>query len=378
MKILLIANSDFGRKGTIGFRFFKIAENLYQNKVDFEIIARRNYSNFRVQIPFYKNYLARICRAIQIYFFSNFHYRKLEVSLFDQFVLSQLKKTKIDFSLAHFGEYLPRSISYLKKQQVKILLDTPIAHPSYALYLQSKGFILDEKIEHIPNFLKKSIELADLLIVPSFFVKETLEIAGVKKPVEIVPFGTDLPQNFSEKDIKERLVKPLKFIFAGNVNFRKGVNFLLEAWEKANLDDAEFLICGRVYRTIKRILRNFKLKNVKFLGYVNLDDYFRKANVFVFPTLFEGSAKVVYEAMSYGLPIITTFNAGSIVVDGQSGFIIPIGDVDILADKILYFYNNRDKIFEMGTNAFKEVKNYSWKRYGENIFSIYKIMSVKN
>lgn len=372
-KLLLCVNSDIGRKGTIGFRFTQIAKELQKNNLSFEILARANYcEDLNVKTPFYKNFLSRILNGIKIYFFPSFQNRNLDVYFFEKFALKTIKKTNQNFHLAHFGEYAHKTISYLKNNGAKVILDIPIAHPCYAHYLQNKGFVLDEKIADTPLFLKNSIELADLLIAPSFFVKETLEMAGVKKPLEIVPFGVDLPKNFSEKDIEEKIKKPLRFIFAGNVNFRKGINFLLEAWDKLNLVGTELLICGRVYKSIRAILKNFKLKNVKFLGYVNLDEYFRKANVFVFPTLFEGSAKVVYEAMSYGLPVITTLNAGSVVKEGKSGFIVPIGKSDELAEKINYFYKNPEKIIELGKNAFFEAKNYSWERYSQSLLEIYK------
>jgi glycosyltransferase involved in cell wall biosynthesis len=155
------------------------------------------------------------------------------------------------------------------------------------------------------------------------------------------------------------------------VNYRKGINFLLEAWDEANLEDAELLICGRVYRSIQKEIKKYKNNNVKFLGFVDVKEYFKKSHIFIFPSLLEGSAKAVYEAMSYGLPVITTENAGSIIEDGKDGFIVDIGDVNGLIDKISYFYNNHNKIEEMGVNAFQKVKQYTWENYGKNVINLY-------
>lgn len=374
-KILLVVNSDIGRKNTIGFRFGKIAEELKRQNIDFEIIGRANYlPQLKVKTPFYKNYLARFFNGLRMYFLPFLDFRPLDIWFFDKLVLRILKKSDLAFNLAHFGECLPKSLRYLKERKIKILLDIPIGHQAYALYLQEKKFKLDNKIGKAPTYLNKSIELADLLIVPSEFVKQTLEMAGFgDKSMEIVPFGVERAKDFSKKQISVKLNRDkIKFIFAGNVNYRKGINFLLEAWNKLNLKNAELLLCGRVYKSIKNEIRKYKNRNVKFLGFVDVDKYFKESHIFVFPTLLEGSAKAVYEAMSYGLPAITTFNAGSIVEDGHSGFITPIGDSDVLAEKMSYFYQRPEKIVEMGKNAFEKVENYSWEKYGEKIVEIYR------
>ena len=377
MKILLIVNSDIGRKNTIGFRFGKIAAELKNQKIDFSILARANYSGFQVKTPFYKNYLARFFNALRIYLLPFLNFRKLDVWFFDRFVLKNLKKTRT-WDLVHLGEYLPKSMNYLKKQGIKIFLDIPIGHYRYSQYLKKNGFKQDVGAEKRYEFIDKAIGLSDVLIVPSRFVKKTLDMADFSdKKIEIVPFGVDLPKNFKEEDIIKKInnqtsiTKKIVFIFMGAVNYRKGINFLLEAWNKANLKDAELLICGRVYKSVKKEIKKYKNNNVKFLGFVDVREYLKKSHVFVFPSLLEGSAKAVYEAMSYGLPVITTENAGSIVENGQSGFIVDIGDVEALKEKISYFYNNREKILEIGINAFQKSYQYTWNNYAKNIIKIY-------
>jgi glycosyltransferase involved in cell wall biosynthesis len=81
--------------------------------------------------------------------------------------------------------------------------------------------------------------------------------------------------------------------------------------------------------------------------------------------------------MASGLPVIVSDRAGSsdIVRDGIDGFVIPSGNAQMLKEKIIYFYNNRDKIEEMGKNASLNVRNYTWEKYRENVRNaIYKIL----
>lgn len=373
MKILLIVNSDIGRGYAIGFRFGKIAEELGRQNYGFSILARANYSSLKVGTPFYKNYLARFFNALRIYLFPFLDFRKFDVLFFDKFILRRLKRMTENFDLVHFGDYLPRSIEYLKKKGIKIFLDIPIGHHQYALHLKEMGFEFDSEVGDVPIYLNYSIKLADVLLIPSEFVRRTLEMAGFQdKNMAIVPFGADLPKGFSADDIRNRSLSPLKFVFSGNVNYRKGTNFLLEAWHRTNLQDAELILCGRIYKKIRKEIKKYKQDNIKFLGQVIAKKYMRDVNVFVLPSLLEGSAKSVYEAMSFGLPSIVTFNAGSIIEDGKTGFIVPIGDTKVLADKLAYFSQNHSQIIEMGINAYNKIKDYSWSDYAKKVIIEYK------
>ena len=87
------------------------------------------------------------------------------------------------------------------------------------------------------------------------------------------------------------------------------------------------------------------------------------------PTLTEGFAKVVLEAMSCGLPVITTTNSGadSAIKQGKEGFIIPIRDSKKIEETIQYFYNNPKKTKEMNKLARKTAMKYSWDRYSNSL-----------
>lgn len=137
---------------------------------------------------------------------------------------------------------------------------------------------------------------------------------------------------------------------------------------------------GRVWPDAKEICEKYKNnKTIKFVGFTNPKEYYGISDVFVFPSIEEGSALVTYEAMASGLPLITTFNSGSIARDKKEGFIIPIRNIKVLKEKILYFYRNPKQIEKMGKAARKLVENYSWERYEERLVEAYKkILYGKN
>jgi len=68
------------------------------------------------------------------------------------------------------------------------------------------------------------------------------------------------------------------------------------------------------------------------------------------------------------LPLVCTTNTGGvdlITKDGKEGFIVPVGDIEAIKEKILFLYNNRDICYEMGQKAKKAEKGFTWKDYGD-------------
>ena len=78
--------------------------------------------------------------------------------------------------------------------------------------------------------------------------------------------------------------------------------------------------------------------NVQFVGKVARDavrEWYEWADLFVLPSLFEGSATVTYEAMASGLPVICTEQTGSVVEHGETGLIVPARSSDALVEALV-------------------------------------------
>ena len=99
---------------------------------------------------------------------------------------------------------------------------------------------------------------------------------------------------------------------------------------------------------------------------------YEKAGVFVIDSFAEGMAQVGIEAMACGLPIICSFNSGlsEAVRDGESGYVIPCGDVPALRDKLQWFIDHPERIRAMGNAARETAQDYTWERYEENAAKI--------
>ena len=97
--------------------------------------------------------------------------------------------------------------------------------------------------------------------------------------------------------------------------------------------------------------------------------HYRWADVFVLPSICEGSAAVCYEALAYGLPVITTPNAGSVVRNGVDGYIVPIRDADAIACKLELLASDPRLLAELSANVKDRAREFTVSRYAARLFS---------
>lgn len=183
--------------------------------------------------------------------------------------------------------------------------------------------------------LREEWKCADLILCASEFVFSSMVDCGVPaSKCHLVPYGVSLPKR------QPRLPdyagqRPLRLLFAGHVGLRKGVPHLLKALSMLDSEKVELRCAGTL--ELRPEIAEATPANIQFLGRVpraQMEDLYNWADVFVLPSIIEGSALVVYEALSFGLPVITTFNAGSVVEDGVEGMIVPASDSFSIAASI--------------------------------------------
>lgn len=220
-------------------------------------------------------------------------------------------------------------------------------------------------------------ELADYFAVPSNFVRRSFEQRGIAPSRIIqVPYGVDLTRfhPVSREDPMFRIA------YCGAVSLRKGLPYLLEAFRRASLPKTELWLVGSVLPEMRKIVSTYSGDRIRFFGRRanhSLPWFYSQCDVFCLPSLEEGMAMVIAEAMSCGLPAICTFNTGAdaLIREGREGFFIPIRDVAAIQEKLEYFYRNRDVCKEMGLAARRRVvTGFMWDDYGRKIISQYEQM----
>jgi glycosyltransferase involved in cell wall biosynthesis len=182
-------------------------------------------------------------------------------------------------------------------------------------------------------------QLADVIVAGSEFVARQLAICGVASAkCRIVPSGVNFQPNGDRVSHSARPEKnKLRVLFAGEVGLRKGVPYLLEALHSLGPDRVESRFAGNVAIAASKLEPYRDVAT--FLGrapYSSMAELYRWADVFVLPSICEGSAIVTYEALAAGIPVICTPNTGSIVRHGVDGFIVPIRDADAIANRLDY------------------------------------------
>lgn len=248
---------------------------------------------------------------------------------------------------------------YASSQGIRCILDQTIADRS----LLNKLLLEEEKVWQnwsISPFTvndadlqllqreHREQELANHIICGSNFVKESLVARGIDaNKISVVALGRQKEGESHTYSCQRKTPQlrgdGLRILFAGTVNLRKGIPYLLEALRKLK-GKIHFncKIAGAIEIKAQRVDEYSDF--CEFLGRVPrsaMTQLYGWADVFVLPSICEGSAMVTYEALNMGLPVITTSNSGSIIRDKIDGFIVPIKRPKTIADRLVDIYEQK-------------------------------------
>lgn len=272
-----------------------------------------------------------------------------------------------------------------KERECLSVCDVRAAHIDFEEEIMQKEFAKLSLAYHstrkaLRTRLLAEYALADVLIVNSAYVYQTFRDAGVSaQKIHVVPRGVDLQRFGTVAALKtKKQASVFRVLFVGRINPGKGVHYLIEAFAALNIPNSELVIVGKaeddIYQTYLNKMIGSNNIMVKFMGHlpqIDLWEIYQRSDLFVLPTLSEGSALVVYEAMAAGLPIITTTNAGSIIENGTEGYIVPIRSSLALQEKMEYLYKHPDLRQTMGKQSRLRVQDFSWEKYGQRLLAVY-------
>jgi len=271
------------------------------------------------------------------------------------------------------------SLQRAKANGAKTILERGSTH----ILFQTK--VLKEEYEHWglrfdftpPETIERELQEyneADRISVPTEFVKQTFVSNGIPAAKILkTPYGIRL----SQFERKPRHDEVFRVMFCGALSIRKGVPRLLKAFTELKLANAELCLVGSVTDEIKPFLEKFRSPQIVVHGsqpQEKLAEFYSQASLFCLPSLEEGMAMVIPQAMACGLPVVCTAEsgAGEVVTEGKEGFFVASRDEEALGTALEKCYRAPELLEEMGKAAKTRISNaFTWDHYGEKMLAHY-------
>jgi len=218
-------------------------------------------------------------------------------------------------------------------------------------------------------------DAANLIVCPSNYVRRGLAECGVRESkIVVVPYGVERPDHVaSGPTVQEE--RPLRVAYVGSVELRKGIQYLMHALE-SEVPPMDVRAVGPV--AVSTEARRRLERSMTLVGSVPSSTVwrvYRWADVLVLPSVCEGSATVVYEALSRGVPAVVTDHTGSVVENGVDGFIVPVRDPEALRGALIELAQERELLSDMRTAAFRKGAYCSLHEYGKRLSAALSVVS---
>lgn len=207
-----------------------------------------------------------------------------------------------------------------------------------------------------------ALKHADLLRAVSNSTRAQLEQWAPGKPVVQFPAWTDIEVFLEAGATGEKAVNAIAFV--GVLIPLKGVHFLIDAFAQVSREfpDARLWIIGKAENEgyaqslkaqVARLGLSDRVVFIDGMPQQELARHIAKARALVLPSLSEGLPRVVFEAMACGTPVIGSRVSGipEIIEEGVTGFLVPPGDVDALAQRLKWILSHPEEAKQMGKRA---------------------------
>jgi glycosyltransferase involved in cell wall biosynthesis len=269
-----------------------------------------------------------------------------------------------------------------KELGLKCIYDLPIAYWDYGRNLMKAeaerlpqwactlgGGINDSQEKLDRKF--EEMAMADMIIAPGEFVIRSLPNWTKNKMIHVAPFGSPITGAVDSSQYKsENKIRPLRVLFAGSMGQRKGLGDLFAAMKILNTKQIELIVMGSLLAPMEFYRQQFEdFTYEPGRPHEEVLALMKSCDIFCLPSIVEGRALVMQEAMSQGLPLIITPNTGGedLILEGKTGFLVPISSPQAIAEKLNWFLENRRAIPYMAKFAQKHAAKYTWAAYGNGV-----------
>lgn len=277
------------------------------------------------------------------------------------------------------------TIRVAKRLGIPVLLERINAHIRFAFEIVEEecrqiGIELPPGHDHElnPASLKREeaeYQQSDYLLCPSDFVARTfLEAGFAESQILRHQYGFDESRFHHHDRNGKDGVRKFTAIYAGVCEPRKGLHYALEAWhESGACESGEFRICGQfVPGYAEKLAKWTSHPSVKIMGHrSDLPELMRDSDVFLLPSVEEGSALVTYEARGSGCVLLVSENAGAACRDGYDAYLHPIRDKELLTKQLRELSENSTSLATMRKRSLETVGALTWSAAGVSLAQAY-------
>jgi glycosyltransferase involved in cell wall biosynthesis len=290
--------------------------------------------------------------------------------LLDAYVASHLPACDVFVALSGGGL---TTAGVVQRRGGGYICDRGSTHIRYAERIMAEEF--QRWGQRLPEIDPRSIEreeleysAADIITVPSeFCVRSFVEMGVPAEKLRKIPYGVDL--NMFSK-VADPPTDRFEVLFVGQVSFRKGLPYLLEAFKALKHPRKRLRVIGAMQPEMRRFLQNRSTEDVDFIGPIPQGDLvaiMSSSHVMVLPSIEDGLGLVLAQAMACGCPIICSTNTGGeeLLCEVRQASVVPIRNPEAIRNRLEQFCQDRCLREKASWDAIQAVKRPGgWDTYG--------------
>jgi glycosyltransferase involved in cell wall biosynthesis len=216
---------------------------------------------------------------------------------------------------------------------------------------------------------------ADMLLVPSPLAERTfLERGFPAEKLALHSYGYE-PERFAPGEARSRGTEPLTVLFAARCEPRKGLHVALRAWRESRLGErrARLIVCGEFIPGYREAVQPLlEQPGVEHRGFVDdLEAVMRDADVFLLPSIEEGSALVTYAAQGCGCVPVVSDAAGARCEHMVDGLVHPAGDVEELSTHLNVLDGDRGLLERLSRKTLETARELTWAESARRLRATY-------
>jgi glycosyltransferase involved in cell wall biosynthesis len=243
-----------------------------------------------------------------------------------------------------------------------------------------KEYEMSLPAQELERLIEEPLLANGWMAASSFTARSLAKNGSDLSKIHVIPYGIDAGRYSAKQQYKN--TGKLNVLFIGSFNQRKGLSYLLEAIRLVGPKKVKLTLVGRgiMDNRLLSLYNDLDIQTRVNISHAQLVQEAHDADVLVLPSIAEGFAQVILEAMSCGLPVITTENTAGpdILTNGKDGYVIPIRNPVSIAEKLSLFIEKKYMAEEMGRAAVITASRFTWEKFRSGVVKAYKEMLLVN